>query len=791
MLKAVSTFGAVSHSLRNVTRRAAFRLAVLSCTSLAAITAAPAPEALAQSANPLLGGPSNPNAQLLLQADELIYDNDNQTITAVGDVRIDYDGTRLVAKRVIYREQSERLIATGDVEILQPDGTRTFAGEIDITDDFRDGFVNSLRVQTADETRFAAESAIRENGTMTTFNNGIYTACNECSQRKGGPPLWQIKAKRVIWNGEEKTIRFERARFEFLGVPIAYVPVFTTADPSVKRKTGFLAPNFRYAEELGFGIRVPYFINLAPHRDVTVAATGYTRQGLLGEARYRERFSNGTVMVKAAGIYQQNPNAFAPTEIDSTVRGRGMIGTTGRFQINPRWAFGWNGLLQTDQNFAKTYSIQDFSSTLFENKIYLTGIGDRSYFDARAIKYDYQTTSFPNTREKELGTVLPSVDYNYTLNNPVAGGELSFDLNMRGNQREMADVRRFTTRPEFATPGVNADSYRFTAQTQWKRTFITRGGLVITPILHAQGDVTTMRDRTIGPLSSTGANLRGTGTSFRGMATAGLEVRYPILFSTSSATHVLEPVAQVFARPNETLFGVLPNEDAHSLVFDGTNLFNRDKFSGFDRIEGGVRANVGLRYTGTFENGWGINAVFGQSYHLAGVNSFAQADTFNAGADSGLETKRSDYVGAVGLSSGAGFNFGVGARFDERNFMLRRADATVDFARGPVSLRAGYAFIGSQPDYGYLNERHQATAGGSLTFAENWSVFGNATYDLRKSMLDGYTLGIGYTCDCFKVRASYTEKRDSSNAITKSYQLFISLRTLGDFGLNSDGFTSN
>ncbi len=82
----------------------------------------------------------------------------------------------------------------------------------------------------------------------------------------------------------------------------------------------------------------------------------------------------------------------------------------------------------------------------------------------------------------------------------------------------------------------------------------------------------------------------------------------------------------------------LPNEDAQSFVFDATTLFERDKFSGYDRIEGGTRANVGFQYTGTFDNGYKLHGIFGQSYQLAGQNSFATDDLVNAGANSGLET---------------------------------------------------------------------------------------------------------------------------------------------------------
>jgi len=97
-----------------------------------------------------LGVSSDPNAQLLLQADDLIYDNDSGTVVADGDVRIDYDGNRLVAARVTYVESTGRLIAQGGVELLQPDGTRTFADELDITDDFGNGFITLGLIKVAE-----------------------------------------------------------------------------------------------------------------------------------------------------------------------------------------------------------------------------------------------------------------------------------------------------------------------------------------------------------------------------------------------------------------------------------------------------------------------------------------------------------------------------------------------------------------------------------------------------------------------------------------------------------------
>src|SRR5690606_2191950 len=116
------------------------------------------------------------------------------------------------------------------------------------------------------------------------------------------------------------------------------------------------------------------------------------------------------------------------------------------------------------------------------------------------------------------------------------------------------------------------------------------------------------------------------------------------------------------------------NEDAQSFVFDATSLFARDKFSGYDRVEGGTRANLGLRYSGNMNNGWSIHGLGGQSFHLGGLNSFAESDFVGAGADSGLEGKRSDYVAMLGLSNNTGLAFAARGRFDKDNFDIRRGE---------------------------------------------------------------------------------------------------------------------
>jgi LPS-assembly protein len=800
--------------------RSSDRLARLfGATAIACVFAfvfAPAP-ALSQDVQ--LAAPDIPeNAQMLLEADQLVYDNDANTVTAVGGVQIDYGGNRLVAKRVTYDRKSGRLIASGDVAMVDSSGTKIFSQEVDITEDFGDGFVNALRVETVDKTYFAAESAKRERGILTTFNNGVYTACEPCEEKPDKAPIWRVKAKKIIWNGQAKTIRFEHSRFEMFGLPIAYFPAFEVPDPTVKRKTGFLMPGIAYKKELGVGFNIPFYIALSPTYDLTLHGRYYTKQGFLGMAEWRQRFNNGQYNLRIAGIHQEDPGGFqfgtvdaGPSAADPN-KNRGMVGSKGDFVINPRWSFGWDILVQSDKNFSYTYGIPGYSSYVQQSQVYLTGLHDRNYFDLRGMRFQVQEEYLEGSvsaRSEKQPWVLPTLDYAYTPDEPVFGGELNFDVNARVINRS-----RFDGVP--STPsirGVEGTNSRLTAEAEWKKSIITDGGLVITPMFDVRGDVgqANLSSESVTAINNMANDLNGLAYSHDGsafgnvaadvrsaynrfMATAGLELRWPVLFSSTSSSHVLEPMMQVFARPDERYAGTLgiPNEDAQSFVFDATTLFERDKFSGYDRIEGGTRANIGFRYSGSYANGWSTNALFGQSYHLAGENSFAQPDLVNAGAYSGLENDTSDFVGLAGFAAPNGLSASVSGRFDEQSFELRRTEAKAGYSNARFSVTASYAFIQAQPLYGFPDDRREVTLGASAKVHENWRIFGSGTYDFETNVIVRDSIGFSYDDECFSYLMTFSETRDRiTEEASQNIGFNISFRTLGDFGTDTNSFSSN
>jgi len=728
------------------------------------------------------------DAKLLLAANELVYDRDAERVVANGAVQINYAGYQMVARQVVYDQKTGRVTAAGNIELVEPTGNRIYAESLDVTDNFSDGFLRALRLETTDNTRLVAESAERVGGTQMILHKGVYTACLPCAENPSRPPIWQVKAERVVQDGKKKTVRLEKARFELFGHSIATLPFIEVPDNTVKRKSGFLFPEFRSGENIGFGISVPYYIAIAPDRDATVTTTGFTNQGVLLEAELRQRFERGQANLRFAGISQMNTDEFTAGTSDADRDFRGLVASKGDFKINPRWAFGWDVMFQTDNNFARTYGVDGLNSSTNTNVVYLTGVGERNFFDMRSYYFDVQDADVDNTAEKKQATVLPVIDYSYYAPELVAGGQLSGTLNFTSLSRfssEMADMNGDGVNDLYR--GLKGNMNRLTGELEWERTFDGPGGLQITPLLAARGDVYGLAMNE--PEDYSGGYTSNDAPA-RYLLTAGIEARYPWLVTTDNSTHIIEPIAQIYARNDEDFAGQLPNEDAQSLVFDASNLFSRNKFSGFDRVEGGTRANVGMRYTGSFDNGVGVRAVFGQSYHLAGLNSYATDDLLAVGSDSGLETDVSDFVASAGFELPVGLSLSAGVRLDEKTLDVRRTDLNATYAQERFETSLTFTQVDARPDYSFSEDNQTISSSSTVKVTQNWSVFGSVNYDIDANSFNRRSVGISYADECTVFSIGYSDKYDPNAETANDWTIGGKLvfRTLGEINLSDNSF---
>jgi LPS-assembly protein len=750
------------------------------------------PQAGTASGELMGGGRADPTAQMLVQANEIHYDYANERVAAVGMVQIHYAGSVLEADRVTYDQRTKRLHAEGNVRLTEADGKIVNAQRLDLNEHFRDGFVDSLHLETADKTRLAAARADRTEGRLTVFQSGVYTACEPCRDNPQAPPKWQVKAARILHDEAEKMIYFEDARLELFGFPIAYFPYLWTPDPTVKRKTGFLQPNIVSGTKFGFGATMPFFWVLAPDYDVTLTPMPTTKQGLMMIGEWRQRLINGAYSIRAAGIFQEDKNTFAgqPGFRDF----RGAVETKGDFRLSEKWFYGWDASIFTDSAFAPDYKVIKGNAAEAVSQAYLFGRGAKSYFDARFLHF-YGFSALDNQRQ--LPFVTPLVDYKYVYGSPVFGGELGYNVNVTSLNRRQADFDPITATAAangwcdlsgFAalrTPancllrGIPGTYSRVSAEAYWKRTFIDPFGQMFTPFVSLRGDAAAASitpEPAVGNFIKTGDSSLG-----RGMAAVGVEYRYPFISTHSWGTQTIEPIAQVIARPNESQIGRFPNEDSQSFLFDDANLFSINKYAGWDRVEGGGRANVGAQYTAQFNKGGYFNALFGQSYHLFGTNSFAVADMANTGLNSGLETRQSDYVARATFQPNKNYTFLSRFRFDEQNFDVRRLEleGRVNFDRWTAALT--YGNYDAQPIIGMLLPREGIAPSGSVKITQNWTVSASALYSIDSNRLNTATVGVGYIDECIALNAFYATNYGYRGDIVPNsvFLLQVNLRTFG------------
>jgi LPS-assembly protein len=653
----------------------------------------------------------------------------------------------------------------------------------------------------------AASRAERSSGNFTVFHNGVYTACAPCKDDPKKPPLWQVKAARIIHDQTEKMIYFEDARIEFFGRPLAWLPYFSAPDPTVKRKTGFLMPSISTSSVYGGAIEVPYYWALAPDYDATFAPMITTKQGPLLQGEFRQRLINGAYSIRAAGIYQLDKDYFIRSD-GSTTPGyrdfRGSLESSGLFALNNKWVWGWDGVLLSDKTFFQDYNprLSRYRTTdPFQNpyteaisQAFLAGKGNRSYFEARSIYYFGFSEA---DSQNQIPIIHPVIDYNYTFDRPILGGELGYRLNFTSLTRQDANFDAITqsalnngsctqtadpaikTTANCLLRGVPGTYTRFSAETHWRRRVTDQFGQVFTPFASVRVDAGSMQIKNQPGV----ANYIETGDDnlVRAMPTVGLEYRYPFINIQSWGTQTIEPIAQVIIRPNEQQIGRWPTEDAQSLVFDDSNLFRVDKFSGWDRVEGGSRANYGMQYTAQVNQGGFVNVLFGQSYNLFGQNSFALGGTTNTGLDSGLDTTRSDYVARVSYQPNSTYMFTSRFRFNNDSFEVQRTEleGRVNFDRWSGALL--YGNYAAQPELGFLDRRQGILGTGQVKLDANWVLLGSARYDINAGKFDQTRVGVGYVDDCLILGLNYITNYTYSGNVQANHtvMLQLSLRTLG------------
>lgn len=667
----------------------------------------------------------------LLVADELFITNDRELV-ASGNVEAFQNGVRLRASAIRYDQDTGGLSIEGPITLTEGEATVILADAAELDADLRNGILQGARLVLNQQLQLAAVQIDRVEGRYNQLYKTAVTSCRVCDD--GTPPLWQIRAQRVIYDELEEQLYFDKAQFRIGNVPVFYLPRLRLPGPTVERATGFLVPSIRSTSNLGVGLKIPYFIKLSDKRDLTLTPYLSSATTTL-EFRYRQAYRNGRIQFDGA-ITRDD---LRPGET------RGYLFGSGLFLLPRDFTLFFAIENVSDEGYLETYGFSDADRLRSELSI------------SRARRDEFirgSIYSFKSLRDDEVNATLPTLvldaQYERRFFPSVLGGELRARVAAHGHNR-ISDLPFDSDDADDIVDG--RDVARLNAQVDWLRSFTlasglrtdTRLGLAFNAFNISQ-DITTPTD----PSELT--------------PHAAVTLRYPLSKTNAAGvSHVIEPVAQLSWTGGSRLD--IPNEESTLVEFDQGNLLSLSRFPRADRRERGAMAAVGLGWSRFATNGWDAHVSMGQVFREDSDNDFTNS--------SGLRGLSSDFLLAGQVSSGEGLILTGRSLFDD-DLSISKAElrGDFDFQRG----RIGGSYVWLEEDSIEERDREvsELTLAGSYDINRVWTASANWRYDVASDQAATAGVGLRYENECVTLDLSVNRRLTTSTSVEPST----------DFGFN-------
>lgn len=739
-----------------------------------------------------------------LEADEIIDNRGSQVVVARGHVEARTQGRTVRADQLTYNRQTGAAHAEGHVVLVNADGSVQYADDIELDDRMRAGLATSFATRLPQNVTIAAGAAIRRTDTVQQLNQAIFTPCNICNP-DGSPksPTWSIQASRIIQDRDHNVIYYRNAIIRIKNIPVLYLPLFWTPDPSAERRSGLLTPRLDFSSRRGASIEQPYYWAISPSNDLTISPQVNVRVNPLLNLRYRQRFYSGSIDIRAGYTYERN---FTSQVFYDNPTSRSYVLGTGQFEIDKNWIWGFGLERVTEPTFFRRYSIPEvfldrgpfptdtdrLISQLYtrrEDSRSFVSVAALSFQSIRAFGQDKLTGAIFGESSRYFPTVAPLIEARFNPTTPILGGRLraefsAVSLNRSNAATSIVDPSNLLLPPgplqnpaliPFLAPKAQTltwkDSRRATAQVDWRRAFTVGPGVRIEPFALGRGDLYQ--------ITQSSAKNGGDDVVARALGTLGADVSWPLYRSLGPASSlIIEPLAQLAVSPLVKPSSRIPNEDSVSFQFDETNLFSTNRFSGFDLYEGGARLNTGIRANAKFANGGSGTLLVGRTFRTEPDPIFTP--------QSGLRGTASDWIVSTRIVPRPGLMLFNRARLDADTFALREEEVGVNGRIGPFSGGVHYIYnesgLVSAPNGSVTVGKVEAVdVAGEVRFLKHWGLGLNASRDLQAAVWPRAQASLFYEDECIRIDVLYTHDEyvgrvDTSNSIG----IRLTLATIGD-----------
>lgn len=724
----------------------------------------------------------------------------------------------LRAQNFTYDLNTGIVTASGQVELIAPDGVVINASQIQLDEDLRTGIAVDLATRSAEGATLMAATAVRRSENVSELNRVLFIPCPVCVDGVERKPALTLQAEKAVQDEELRAILYRNVVIRLGGVPVFYTPYLTHPDPSVDRASGFLIPRIDYDEARGLSADIPYLHVISPSEDWLISPRITTSVPPFLNLQWRRRFDNGTIVVRGGYTYARNFGDFdldedgkAEANVEFGDRSnRSYILAHGKFDLEGPWRWGFTAERVSDKTLFDRYDIQDpyQDNGLYYgdrrrliSQLYAERQTERSYVSVaafsfqslRVARFDAITPAL-NTFEADnsLPLVAPLIDARWDPEQQILGGR----LRLRGNAVALTRDNYAgypILRPEILPPAVTddlqgVDSRRISGQIDWRRVLISPIGLRYEPFVDVRGDVYSVDDL---PPALNISNK----TVSRVRTSAGLDVSFPLFRPVgTTGSLIVEPMAQLSISNKADLNPLIPIEDSQTLELDNISLFRMDRFPGFDLLEGGVRFTAGTRATLNWDSHRSASLFVGRSMREGRQNAFLVPipdDPDQLYDPSGLARRASDWV-VQGTFDPTDRVRGWFHAVADTKGNLRYAEATVSGDWGRRNSGAlSYILDSSNPIDGEMNRNYEFIQFTGQQFVYgNWGITVRGIADLERDIMTRSEVGLLYDDDCFRIEVGWKRDNTRVRPTGPSEGIFIrlNLATFGGTGYDRSEF---
>jgi len=624
------------------------------------------------------------------------------------------------------------------------------------------------------------------------FDRATYTTCTPENMD------WYFTASTLEIDNEQKEMVGTHGVMRFFDVPIAYVPYFT-APTGGQRRTGILAPVVGYNSNNGLDITQPYYVNIAPNRDLLLMPREMTQRGVMLGAQYR--FLDTQYSGTLGGDYlpydrQTGTNRWKydwqQRQIFSGGVGPGGVPLPGSWSGYANMARVSDSLYPT--NFSQSISGQvtsQFRQELGTSK-QLSGGLSNWIVGARASTFQTLQPA-PTNLVQAPYNVMPNITaaYNSQLSPLVADAGGKYLALPTGPKTTFStDYTRFA----YAL-GSNFNAPAPGAYTQADRTVVKGAvslpqitpGYYVTPSVSFQSNTYNATAYTANTPNAQGFTIPtftlDSGLAFERDAAElkGFYGRDMLLTMEPRAFYAFTPYQ---SQANTPLF------DTADAGFGVSQIFTANTFIGSDRVSDANAATLGFtsRMIEANTGAERANVTLAQKQQFTGQKVGLNGNITNP-------STYSDTLGSASVRLLGNFSADM---FGQYNTQLNRfVQTTVGTSWRPTpgrSLNFGYRNVWSPPTQASAQNNQTATPSATTTDQYNisgqWplsrevSVLGRWGYDALTVKTLNTLVGLEWTRDCWTFRGAYSQAVNTSLITTTQVLFQVEFRGFASAGGN-------